>query len=473
MGSVADTRREGSVFKRSTRATGRGVRQAARGTWRTAARTASATGTGARTFGRGVRRATSAQGAGESGLAKLIELHAVNYAGDTLIALALANTLFFNVPVGEARGRVALYLLVSMAPFVLVAPVIGPVLDRLRAGRRYALATTFLMRAFLCWVMAGAITTEAIGLYPAAFGVLVASKAYGVTRSAVVPRLLPGGVSLVRANGRISLAGIAGAAVAAPIGAGLGLLGPEWTLRFGFAVFAVGMVLALMLPARVDSPQGEVAADLGEHLLPHHQRFRSIGPFVVAALRANAMLRAFSGFLTFFLAFLMRGDPVAGMNPMTAIGAVVVAAAVGSTSGMAIGAWLRARAPEAVVTAVLAAASCTAVVATVFYGLVTVLATALVAGLAQTLGKVALDAILQRDVPEGVRTSAFARTETVLQLTWVIGGAVGIALPLNSALGLGLASAALVAILVVSLRTLGGPRLREPPSSRPRQPQAR
>jgi len=53
-----------------------------------------------------------------------------------------------------------------------------------------------------------------------------------------------------------------------------------------------------------------------------------------------------------------------------------------------------------------------------------------------------LDALVQSDVPERVRTSAFARSETVLQLAWVVGGFVGLALPLSGAWGLGIAAAA-------------------------------
>ena len=45
-------------------------------------------------------------------------------------------------PTDEARGRVALFLVLTMAPFVLLAPLIGPLLDRFRHGRRWALGTT-------------------------------------------------------------------------------------------------------------------------------------------------------------------------------------------------------------------------------------------------------------------------------------------------------------------------------------------
>ncbi len=82
---------------------------------------------------RGIRKATHAHGAGESGLGKLIELHGVNGAGDVMITIALASTVFFSVPTDEARGRVALYLAITMAPFTLLAPVIGPLLDRIPA----------------------------------------------------------------------------------------------------------------------------------------------------------------------------------------------------------------------------------------------------------------------------------------------------------------------------------------------------
>ena len=140
---------------------------------------------------RGIRKATHAHGAGESGLGKLIELHAVNGAGDLMITIALASTVFFSVPTDEARGRVALYLAITMAPFTVLAPVIGPLLDRLPHGRRAAMAASMLARALLALIIASAVTTGSLQLYPAALGVLVASKAYGVVRSAVVPPPLP------------------------------------------------------------------------------------------------------------------------------------------------------------------------------------------------------------------------------------------------------------------------------------------
>jgi len=407
--------------------------------------------------GRRVRRATNAQGAGETGLGRLIELHAVNTAGDAMVAVALANTFFFSVPVGEARGRVALYLLVTMTPFVLMAPVVGPILDRVRHGRRYAIASTMLARAFFAWVIGGAVIHGSLELYPAAFGVLVASKAYGLTRAAAVPRLLPPEITLVTANSRTSLAGVVAGALGGGLAALLHLIGPAWAPRSATVLFLVGMVLALRLPRQIDSAQGEERSlRLDDTLQLRLRRRTSLA--VVVALRANAALRAFSGFLTMFLAFLLREQPIGGLSTAVGFGLVAGAAGVGSFAGTSIGAALRTRYPEVVVAIVLALATVVTAVGAWWYAVASVVAVALVAGLGQQLGKLSLDAVLQRDTAESVRTSTFARSETLLQLAWVVGGAIGIALPLSGDVGLGLAAIGLAVVLAVTVRGLAAAR---------------
>jgi MFS family permease len=424
-----------------------------RGAARSVSSAARRTGSAAQGTGRRIRRVTHAKGAGESGLGRLIELHGINTAGDAMVAVALANTLFFSVPTGEARGRVALYLLITMAPFAVMAPIIGPLLDRFRHGRRWAIALTLLVRAFLAWVLAGAVSSEDFSLYPAAFGCLVSSKAYGVTRSATVPRLLPAGGTLVEANSRISLAGIISGALGAGLAAAISYFSLEWSLRVTFVVFCVGTVVALRLPKRVDSTEGETPTTLSLDETGPIPRRTVVGNDVVVALRANGALRAFSGFLIMFFAFLLREHPIGGLKTTVAFGLVAGAAAVGSTVGTTIGSRLKAR-PDMVIAVVLAILTGAALAGAVVYGIVTVVTVAAAAGLAQSLGKLSLDAIVQRDVPEAVRTSAFARSETVLQLSWVVGGAIGIALPLNGRLGLSIASAGLLAMLALTLRDL-------------------
>lgn len=435
---------------------------------------------------RGIRKATHAHGAGESGLGKLIELHAVNGAGDVMITVALASTVFFSVPTDQARGRVALYLAVTMAPFILLAPVIGPLLDHLPHGRRAAMAGSMLARAVLALTMSGAVATGDLELYPAALGVLVCSKAYGVVRSAVVPRLLPPNFSLVKANSRVTLAGLLATGAAAPVGAGLQTIGPQWPLYGACAIFVGGGILAFTLPPKVDSAKGERRALL---VPPHGENaprppapkagarngtkgrerrpgLRSVGPSVLHGLQANAAHRALSGFLIFFLAFLLREHPLAGQSAAISLGIVGVAAGVGNALGTAVGSWLRARGPEIIVASVLGLALGVAVLAAVFFSTVMVAALAATAGLTQALSKLSLDAMIQRDVPEEVRTSAFARSETLLQMAWVVGGAIGIALPLNGVLGMAVAAGLLALGASASVRGLLGAARRGSPHPR-------
>ncbi|MEZ0065101.1 MFS family permease [Streptacidiphilus sp. MAP12-20] len=406
--------------------------------------------------GRRIRKATSAEGAGESGLAKLIELHAVSSAGDMMITVALASTIFFSVPTDQARGRVALYLLITMAPFVLLAPVVGPLLDKIPSGRRAAMAGSMLTRAALAWMMAGSIAGGGLAIYPEALGVLVASKAYGVVRSVVVPRLRPPQLALVKANSRVSLAGLLSTGLAAGIGGLLHLIGPDWPLRGAFLLFVIGAGLAFALPHQVDVAKGEERAVLHADApegASGKVGLRTVGPSVVLALGAEGALRGLFGFLTFFLAFLVREHPLGGLAPTLSLGLVAAGLGIGNTLGTVLGAWLHTRGPETLVTLMLTVAFGSALAAAIAYGAVTVVVLAFVAGLTQCLGKVALDALIQRDVPETVRTSAFARSETLMQLTWVLGGGLGIVLPLVGEVGMATASALLAVAVLWAVRT--------------------
>jgi hypothetical protein len=243
-----------------------------------------------------------------------------------------------------------------------------------------------------------------------------------------VPRLLPSALSLVKANSRISLAGVVGAALSAPIAGLASTFGSQWTLRYAFVVFAGATILAILLPAQADASAGEQDVSL------RGRRSKLQLPAdVVFALRCNAGLRMVSGFLTMYLAFLLRQHPLPGWEHRTTLlmGLVIGAAGLGNTVGIAIASMLRRVNPMIVVVVALLADTVAAVVAALFYGLVAAMLLGLTAGIGQAMGKLALDATIQRDVPESHRTSAFARSETLIQLSWVIGGFLGIAVPLE------------------------------------------
>jgi MFS family permease len=408
---------------------------------------------------RQARRAADAEGAAQSGLSRLIELHAFNAAGDAAVAISLAGTLFFQVPTGEARGQVALFLGLTMLPFAIVAPLIGPFLDRFAHGRRWAIGATMALRGLLALSLAGAVVSSSPWLFPAALGCLVASKAYGVTRAATVPRLTPESLTLVRANARTSLAGVIGAAVSAPLAGLASLAGPEWTLRYAFVVFTLATIWAIRLPSQVDSSVGEGTMTMLESGPSGAAGTRSGRPrmripgSVAFALRANCGPRWLSGFLTMFMAFLLRENPIEGWRPELLLGLVIGAAGLGNTLGIAVASMLKRVNPAVTVVAALVADGVLAVVAALFYGVLPLALLGLSAGLSQSLAKLSLDSTIQRDVHERVQTSAFARSDTTLQLAWVLGGFVGIAMPLMPRLGLGIASGVLVVWLLFVLAT--------------------
>ena len=374
----------------------------------------------------GARRFTRSGGAGESGLSRLLELHAFNTAGDAAVAVSLAGTLFFTVPTEQASSQVALFLVLTMLPFAVVAPLIGPFLDRFRHGRRWAIGTTLAVRAFCCWVLAGAVVDESPAFYLAALGVLVSSKAYGVTRAAAVPRLLPAEFTLVKANSRISLTGTAAAVISAPLAVGAAAIGAPWALRYAAVLFVIGTILAILLPERVDSNAGEEQVDIAGR-----RHGIAVSRNVVNGLRSNAGLRLLTGFLTIFMAFVLREPPDSmgwGGNATVLMALVIGSAGLGNTLGIVIGSWTKSRRPERVVLAVLVLDVVVLVLAAAFFKWPLAAVLGLTVGLCQSLGKLSLDALIQKDVGEHVRTSMFARSETLLQLSWVIGGLLGIGL---------------------------------------------
>ena len=414
---------------------------------------------GVRLTARGGRRATRwvsrrvmfarhRGGAGEAGMTRLLDLHAISCAGDTLVTMGLAGTVFFGVAADAARGRVALYLLVTMAPFALIAPVIGPVLDRYRHGRRTALAVTMFGRAFLAWMIADYI--HGLGLYPAAFGVLVLSRAYGVARSAAVPRLLPATLRLSEAGARASVFGTVAGAVVAPIGAAAFTLGAQWPLRVAALIFLTGAVVALRLPPRADSEPPETVPAI------FNRRGKALsGRLVFATLTGAAWLRALFGFLALFLAFAIRAGHLdtrafhVTFGQPGALGVIAAALGVGALLATVVGTRLHIHRPALLQAGGLVLVTGLGVVTLVRFNLVTLALLGLVAAMASGLAKLAVDATIQERIPEHVRASAFAHSETVLMLAWVAGGAVGL-VPFGARFGVG------VAVVLVGLFTVRG-----------------
>ena len=381
------------------------------------------TGQGIRAF----QRAAGADGADRSGLTALTYASMIDYATDSAVAVALANTLFFSAATAESKTKVALYLLITVAPFALVAPVIGPLLDKVQRGRRVALAASFVGRGTLAVIMAFHFNDW--GLYPAALGALVLSKSFTVLRAAVTPRVLPTAITLVTTNSRMTVFGLVAGGVFGALAAGLAkLTGSPGALGYTAVLCALGAWLCLRIPAWVEVTAGEVPASLGDRR-PNEKR-QPMGQRVVVSLWANGSVRVLTGFLMLFVAFVIKAQTE--HNPskqVLLLGIVGAGAGVGSIAGNAFGAKQRFDRPDRVVLCCVSVCVVAAAAVAVLPGVPAAAVCALAAALASALAKVCLDAVIQRDLPERSRASAFGRSETVLQLCWVFGGALGVLLP--------------------------------------------
>ena len=119
------------------------------------------------------------------------------------MVVSLAGSLFFSISPDAARSKVLLYLLVSFAPFAIVAPFIGPFIDRAPGGRRLIIQLTAVGRALLFIVMI--FHLDDLLLFPLSFGVMVLQKTYGVSRSALIPHVVNSKTELVEANSKLGL----------------------------------------------------------------------------------------------------------------------------------------------------------------------------------------------------------------------------------------------------------------------------
>ncbi len=395
---------------------------------------------------------------------RLARVHAFGAASDAAIAVTLAGSVFFSISPDDSRGRVALYLLLTMAPFAIVAPLIGPVIDRASGGRRVMIIATALGRGVLAFLMIGDVGT--LWLFPEAFALLVLQKGYSVAKSAVVPVLVRTEQDLVSANSRLALisavSGIAGATIAGVFSL---VGGPSYSAAIAMFGFVITTVMAFQTAPIVVAAEPTAALEKEE--------LRDTA--VLLAASATAILRGLVGFVTFLLAFEFRGgkdgldvstlgaaaggatatardidiagDPAA---PAWHFGVVLIAAGIGALVGAKIAPTVRQRIPEERMLVTALALVFAAAVFAMFTGNLsgaTVLSFAIASGAAT--GKLAFDSLVQRAAPDANYGRSFARFEARFQFAWVLGAFIPAVFPLNIVVG-GLAVAVASGFAIVS-----------------------
>ena len=392
---------------------------------------------------RAVRRARAH--ATTPALGRFLVFHATGAAGDALIALALAGSLFFQVPETEARGRVALYLVLTVAPFAVIAPFLARFLDRHRGSMRFAMVVAAFGRAMLAWLLATRL--ESAYLFPIAFGILVLSRATLVVRGALLPSIAPEEGSLVDANAALSKAGaFAGMVAIVP-----GIILARWiSLRLELLLAAL-VYLAGVLPAlRLPSLRGRrpIEEQLGARLVLRSVSFRQ-------AVVIAAGMRFLVGFLVFHLAFALRREHSGALG----LGLLIGSAAIGTLFGAFLAPRLRrGLREEGMLFATMAAAALAALVVGNWFSVQSAAVLVFVFGASSGAAKVAFDSLIQRGTSEAGRGFAFARYESLLQLAWVLGGLVPLLVGVSS--GTGVIAAGVTAVVLAILYLAGRRRVR-------------
>ncbi len=432
-------------------------------------------------------------------------VHTLFSAASTLVTISLAGSLFFSVSPTESKSKVLLYLLLTIAPFAVVAPALSPLLDRGLTARRAAVGVACGGSALLAFSMSGHL--KGLILFPEAFGVLVLSKLYLVGKAALVPSMTAGEDDLASANAKLAvLAALAGFAISL-VGVPLLKAGAAWVLRLDLFVFAAGAVAAARLPrghgALAPTPVGTApdgrplagppkpaplepppALPGGPGSLIYRRSHgsekrrridvkterRRLGlplfvPEVTVGLLAMTVLRGALGFMTFFLAFGLRADKASTVW----YGVILFASGVGGLSGSLLVPRLRRRISEQQIIASALALTALAGVLTGWAGaLWSQPFLALVVGCTVTGAKPAFDSIGQHYVPPAALGRAFARFETQLQLAWVLCALVSVVISFSFRAGdiLIAVACAVAAIFNFSLRRSLGRQDRLSPGRR-------
>jgi hypothetical protein len=372
---------------------------------------------------------------------RLARTHALMAAGDAVIALALAGSLFFDISPDAARTKVALYLLFTMLPFTIVAPLVGPALDRIPGGRRVIVVTCAAGKAVVSVFMVTHL--DGFALFPLAFLTLLLSKAYAVSKSALVPSLVRTDNELVEANSKLGLiAGVLGFIALIPALV-MQLISPSVTVAFSAVIFGVAAYAAWQIPKRI-----VVAAEKAQPV--EEAELRSGG--IVLAASAMALLRAVVGFLTFQIAFWFRNEGA----PTWWFGVVLVFSAVGTLGGNAIGPIVRRQfREERMLTVALGLTAIAGIVTAVLSGRSMAALLSGIVGFSAALARLAFDSIVQRDAPDANRGRAFARFETRFQLGWVAAAFLPVVIPIPGWAGFAIVGA-VAAFAMVSY--IGGAR---------------
>ncbi len=345
--------------------------------------------------------------------------HLTSAAGDSLLAISLADSVFFSLPVGEAKWRVVAYLGLTMLPLAVAAPLLVVPLDR--AGpRRLISFLAAIVRAGIAFFVAGRLDT--VALYPAALAILVAARVHGITKNGLTMAYAGPGEGLMRSNARLGRVAVAGALTAAPFGV---LAVRLWDS--GGAMVLAGIVYSICALVTLRLPHPRVRTE------PKPLGRRGRIPILTGPALGATGMRAATGFVLFLSAFAIRREGF----PSTWFAAMAISAALGGF----LADLLAPRLPETlreefIVVGCTIAAGLGAFFAFQVFSLPVLAIFGLTAGAATELGRLAFQSLMQAHAPEGALGRVFVRYEVMFQLAWVAGAVGPAVLPIDFKAGM-------------------------------------
>jgi len=379
---------------------------------------------------------------------RLGRVHALMIAGEAIMAVSLADSLFLSISPDAARTQVILFLAMSMAPFALLAPLIAPFLDKIKGGQRFVVMMVALARAAVMIAMMNYY--DSLAIFPLAFGALVLSKTYAISKSALVPTTVKSEKALVEANSRLGqIAGIVGFMAVVPAGI-IQFVSTEATLFLSAVVFVIAFFNGIKLP------KVQIADKPVEEL--EWQELHS--PEVLRAARTMMVLRGATGFMFFHLAFWLRTEIAGTVWFGVAIGFASLCTLIANFAAPHLRERMKVENMLLLSVAMVAVGGLLSGFSGHFF------AGILLAGVvnaAAAIGKLAFEATVQSGAPDANRGRAFARFETVNQMAWVLAGLIPVILTPSGTRGFYMVGLSGVAGCIYFWRAANGANWRKSP----------
>jgi len=360
---------------------------------------------------------------------RLVLSHAIDDFADAMVNLSLVASLFLSVSLDASRSRIIVYLLLTAAPLVLVAPIVGNVLDRTKHGYGVAISGSQLLRAVTSAALIGSLLT--VALYPLAFLVLISRKVYALAKSALLANMTEDPRELLRSDAHIARTGtIAGGIGTAIGGVLLATDHAELMLLISVPAFLLAALVSSTLPRPKAPLLSRSVPSLGE----------AIPSNMWAATFAVCSVRAAGGALTYLLAFAIKrggGDEWIFASGLLAVGA----------GGLVANLWASAIHrfdPDWVLVSALLVPGVVCTLGIAPAGNLGILAIAFSIGLGRGVGSRSIT-ILNAAVPLLARGRSIARSELLMQVASLIGAVLAVQFLPSPKLGFAVSGAVLVA----------------------------